>query len=397
MDYLAPSGFGNVSKNVIDRMGDWLKKNDIRLDICATNFGNKDKVVVSDRITAYNARLFAQNMNDVWYRDGFLKLLQSKPYELVWIMNDFPVIIPLNDYIKKIREQKKQLSVKTANQIQHPNFKVVFYAPIDSSPSSLWFENMKEFDQVVTYTNYAKTEIQKYKNIKLEIIPHGLDKNNFNPLNDAIALRKKYQLPVNKFIFGTVNKNHARKDIGSTLIAMATFKKKYNADAVLYLHSYHSDPAGIKIHDAAQRLGLKFNVDYFLPIEDKYKNGEYSISDMNEIYNCMDCFITTSMAEGWGLTLCEALCCELPVIYGNHTSLKEIMNGLGNGVNLLYEHIQINDGEGLRYKMDISEIVSFMKECYDKKEKIKYFEQAKQYDWEKISLSWQSIFNKLLK
>jgi glycosyltransferase involved in cell wall biosynthesis len=46
----------------------------------------------------------------------------------------------------------------------------------------------------------------------------------------------------------------------------------------------------------------------------------------------MDCFITTSMAEGWGLTLSEAMCCELPVIYGNHTSFKEIMQGDGKPV-----------------------------------------------------------------
>ena len=83
MDYLAPSGFGNVSKNVIDRLDAWLEKNDIRLDICATNFGTRDKVVVSERITAYNARLFAQNMNDMWYRDGFLKLLNDRTLDLI--------------------------------------------------------------------------------------------------------------------------------------------------------------------------------------------------------------------------------------------------------------------------------------------------------------------------
>lgn len=397
MDYLAPSGFGNVSKNVIDRLDGWLEKNDIRLDICATNFGTRDKVVVSERITAYNARLFAQNMNDMWYRDGFLKLLQSKPYELVWIMNDFPVITPLNDIIKKIREQKKQLSIKTANQIQHPDFKVVFYSPIDSSPPSSWFKGIEQFDQIVTYTEYAKQEILKHKKMKVEVVPHGLDTNHFKPLKNVKALRKKYNLPADNFIFGTVNKNHSRKDIGSTLIAFARFKQNFNADAVLYIHSYHSDPSGIKIHDAAERLGLKFNKDYFLPLEEKYKNAEYSLEDMNEVYNCMDCFITTSMAEGWGLTLCEAICCELPVIYGNHTSFKEIMGGDGYPVNTLHEHIQIYDGEGVRFKLDIEETVKLMKDAYDRCEKKKYPKQVKKYDWDKISLSWQIIFNKLLK
>jgi len=399
MDYLSPSGFGNVSKNVIDRLTDWLVEKDIKLDICATNFGDRDKVVVNERITAYNSRLFAQNMNDKWYRDGFLKLLQSKPYDLVWIMNDFPIITPLNELFKRIRKQKKELSIKTANQIQHPNFKVVFYAPIDSSPPSSWFKDIDQIDEIVTYTMYAKKQLQAFKNIKqtISIIPHGLDKDHFYPLENKKELRKKYKLPVDKYVFGMVNKNHARKDVGSTLLAFARFKEKTKSNAVLYLHTYHSDFTGIKIHDCAERLGLKFNKDYFLPIEEKYKNAEYTLQDMNEVYNTFDCFITTSMAEGWGLTLCEALCCELPVIYGNHTSFKEIMKGEGCPVNTLHEHIQIFDGEGVRFKLDIPEVVNKMKLCYDMGEmKIKYPNQLEKYDWNKIAYNWIQLFNKNL-
>jgi glycosyltransferase involved in cell wall biosynthesis len=397
-DFLAPSGFSRVSEEVVNRLGAWCERENVRIDICATNFGKNEKVIVSKYITAYNARLFAHNEKDMWYRDGFLKLLQSKPYDLVWILNDFPVITPLNGLLKRIREQKRQLPLKTHNEIVHPEFKVIFYTPIDSLPPKSWFKDISEFDEIVTYTEYAKKEIQKRSKTSVKVIPHGFDTKSFYRIDDKANLRKKYKLPLDKYVFGTVNKNHARKDIGSTLIAFARFKEKYGSNAVLYLHTYHSDPTGINIHEAAERLGLKFNKDYFLPLEERYKNAEYTPSDMNEVYNCMDCFITTSMAEGWGLTLSEAMCCELPVIYGNHTSFKEIMQGDGKPVKTLHEHIQIFDGEGVRFKLDINETVERMQECFISTNKnVKYTKQLEKYDWDKISLSWQIIFNKHLR
>ncbi|MGA0212947.1 MAG: hypothetical protein ACO3JH_08210, partial [Flavobacteriaceae bacterium] len=90
--------------------------------------------------------------------------------------------------------------------------------------------------------------------------------------------------------------------------------------------------------------------------------------------------------------------CELPVIYGNHTSFKEIMQGEGKPVKTLHEHIQIYDGEGVRFKLDVNETVERMQECFISTNKnVKYTKQLEKYDWDKISLSWQIIFNKHLR
>jgi len=402
-DYLAPSGFSTVTEKLVEKLQNDGK---YKVDICATNFGDRDKILVSENITAYNAKLFAKNYKDKWYRDGFLKLLQSKPYELVWIINDFPVILPLNDLIKQVRENKSKLPFKTDNLIKHPPFKIVLYAPIDSKPPKKWFEKKSQFDKIVTYTKYAHETIKPFfkKSENIEIIPHGIGGEEFYAVSEKekIALRKDCNIHVD-YLIGTVNKNHARKDIGSTLIIFNEYKKRTNKKVGLYLHTYHSDPTGIKIHDAAERLGLVFNKDYFLPDEKKYAGALYTRNDMAKVYQMFDCFLTTSMAEGWGLTLTEAIATKLPIVFGNHTSQEEIMKNVNREsafgkIDILHPHIQIFDGEGVRFKLDVNQTVEkLLQSEWVSQDDLDYSSVNKAYDWKKIQNQWAQLFDKLLK
>jgi hypothetical protein len=63
----------------------------------------------------------------------------------------------------------------------------------------------------------------------------------------------------------------------------------------------------------------------------------------------------------------------------------------------VHEHIQIYDGEGIRYKLDINETVQQMNDYFlSGTTKVKYTKQIEKYDWDKICVSWQIIFNKFL-
>lgn len=407
MDYTSPSGFGSVSKNIIERLHDFLEKEDILLDICATNYGNgPNKVYLTNRILIFNTKFYATNLKDFWFRDGMLKILNSYEYDLLWIMNDLPVIQPLLAHFDRIKEIKKHN--------YHPKFKVLLYTPIDSPPCASWFQDFEKFDKVVTYTKHGQDEIKKITNRTVKIIPHGLDGNNFYKIRDKKGIRKKYGIPENVFVFGTVNKNQPRKDIGTTLIAFAKFKKNLNnnskfirqtkKDAVLYLHTYHSDPSGIDIHLTAQRLGLKYREDYFLPISPKYEDAEFTVEDMNEVYNCFDVFVTTSTAEGWGLTVTEAMCLGLPIIYGNHTSFKEILKGKSYCCTQITEHIQIYDGGAVRYKLNPEEVAEKMRSSYylattgkyGNLEVENYDSELIYYNWDEIVNSWKKVFKEML-
>ena len=49
------------------------------------------------------------------------------------------------------------------------------------------------------------------------------------------------------------------------------------------------------------------------------------------MYNAADLYLTTSLGEGWGLGVTEAMACHTPVAMPRHTSLAEIGEALGEG------------------------------------------------------------------
>lgn len=400
MDFGSPTGFGNVSKNLFERLTPFFEANDIHVDVCATNYGNKETWHYHKNVTIYNAKSFAKNLSDKWYRDGFLKLLQSKPYNLVWMMNDLSVVNSFMPLMKTLKEVKAKL--------MHPNFDLILYTPVDSAPHADWFKYAKEYDKIFTYTKYGYDEIQKIKKLKnLEIIPHGFDTENFKSEFNKLECRRRVGIPKDKWVIGTVNKNQPRKDVANTLIAFSLFKKQCPEakDAFLYLHTYFDDPTGVNLRILGDQLGLIWDVDYSMPMHKKYFDGDFTLSDMNDVYNSFDLFVTTSMAEGWGLTLTEALCCRLNVIYGNHTSLAEIAGSLKEGkCEKLIPHVQIADGNSIRFKLNPYEVAEKMAHFYKNRNAIRSIETNDQYDriinkydWNKIALEWSSVFAKLLK
>ena len=404
MDFDSPTGFATVSHNVLDRLTPWLIENKIKVDVAALNYGEKAHARYNQAITIINPMAFADNSEDFYWRDGILKLLTNGNYDLFWAMNDVPVIGPMADFIKLLHTKREFYNKKA--------FKTILYTPIDSIPFARYFNNLNFFDEIITYTEYGKKMAidafnKSNKNIitdvKFDIIAHGTDKIAFKKLNNKSELRKKYYLPEDAFIFGNFNTNSPRKDFGTTLIAFSYFKKQRpDINAVLYLHTDPNDKQGIKMYVACERLDLKPGKDVFFPLEDKYKRKKYSTKEINELYNCLDVFVTTTTAEGWGLTVTEAMACELPIVCGLHTSLNEITdNGeLVYAVKNIYEHIQIEDAENIREVLDPKEtcekMIEAYEDCQSDKGKKSYSHKMKEYDWDKITEEWKEKFKKIL-
>ena len=406
MDFMCPTGFGTVAHNILDRLTPWFKKMNIEVDVCALNYGENPHTKYNEQIMVLNPKLFARNKDDFYWRDGILKILQIGEYDLFFVMNDIPVISPMGRHLQALKEDKIFKNKKP--------FKTLFYTPIDSQPYRRYFKDLEFFDTLVTYTEYGKKEIldaykvvSPNKKINVEIINHGIDRKNFKPLSNKGELRKKYNMPENAFIWGNVNKNQPRKDIGTTLIAFKYFsewlKENHpNEKSVLYLHCYHSDNTGINLYVALERLGLVIGEDVILPIEDKYKNNKYTTQEMNEVFNCFDVFVNTTMAEGWGLTIVEAMSVGIPIICGLHTSINEITDygKLVYAVTDMVEHFQISDAENIRFKLNPIAVKDQMIKAFENRNKPfspnKYKHKFEEYDWDKIAEQFKQQIKKLI-
>ena len=387
-DFGCTTGFGSVSKQLIDHWTKMLNSED-RISVLALNnfakeaYEYNDKVVV---IPALNTK--EERDKDPYCRNTLLKFMFNMKFTHVFLFNDVEIFNPLKDYISDIR--KKQ--IKT---VKH-SFKTIIYFPIDSAPRKEDLDVLKIINHQFTYTEYAKEMVlQKITSAKyLEVAHHGTDSKSFYPLVE----KNRKRLSANAdFVFGSVNRNSARKDIASLIMAFYHLKTQIKEPKIcLYLHMNPLDAYGVNIERLCDRLELVYGHDVICP-KDFNENAGVSNEDLNEIYNAMDCFVTTTTAEGWGLSVVEAMACKVPVIAPMHTSLKEITNdgNLVYPVKELKPNVFVQDYEKIRMQSDVQEVATTMLKVLNEWKSDKQKRLVNSAYNKAISYKWQETAEKL--
>jgi glycosyltransferase involved in cell wall biosynthesis len=99
-----------------------------------------------------------------------------------------------------------------------------------------------------------------------------------------------------------------------------------------------------------------------------YYPGEYSTrvgwkeNDLIALYNAADFFVSTSMGEGFGLTLAESLSCGVPVIAQNVSSIPEVV-GPG-GILLKPERLTAIDSGQDQWLPDVNKFSIAIEKLY---------------------------------
>ena len=243
------------------------------------------------------------------------ELVQTIQPDVVFIVNDIWVAITLVDKIEPLKEKL--------------GFKTCVYTPIDSYglfPELL--PALNKWDKLVTYTEFAKGEIEKMGYERpIGIVGHGTDFTKFFPM-DKQQCRKDVGVPEDVFIVFNGNRNQPRKRIDLTIKGFIKFAKD-KPDARLWLNMGKKDmgweliPLFKRIardeeYDPAGKLILtspNFSTHNCLPIE-----------QLNKVYNAVDVGVNTCLGEGWGLVNTEHAAAGRPQLVPDHTSLKEIFN-----------------------------------------------------------------------
>ena len=328
-DFGCTTGFANVSKELIEN---WAKDKNIKIVVFAINDYSKEPYEYLPNVTvipAMSTVLEDEPKDDFYCRLQFLRLLMHNDFDVVFCLNDIEIFNEMGEHLKNVKVEKRKQN--------KPNFKSMVYFPIDSEPRPIDLKILDFFDEVVTYTEYAKrvmTPLTTPANAKrIKVIPHGCNTKDFYPLSEEEKLKAKLEIlgegKEETFLFGTVNRNSARKDLGSLILGFATFKHNSQPNAVLYLHCNPTDSAGINIYRLCERLGLRIGVDVLVPKEHNENKG-CDNAELNRIYNAFDCFITTTTAEGWGL--CLEPFTKIPTVNGVK-NIKDVLVGdmvLGN-------------------------------------------------------------------
>jgi len=323
-DYNCHTGFATVSHNIKKQLKNNFGAN-MQFDVCAINYFG-EPYTEQDGTYVVSAVKSATKKDD-FGRFGFLKILKdSNEYDGIFIIQDLGVILPIVPILKTIKEEKIANNKK--------QFKSIFYFPVDAPLVEKLTEGLEFFDSIVAYTEYGRNEVLRLRHElkkKIKVIPHGNNPKQFFPLpqNEVLEFRKEYfGRNADKFIITNINRNQPRKDIPTTIFSFIEAKKQWEEHQIekqpfLYLHLHPKDPMGWDIRCILAQTDLIEGEDYKL-LDIHLANNGASIEMLNKIYNASDVYLTTTLGEGWGLTLTEAMATKTPVICPKSTSFIEM-------------------------------------------------------------------------
>lgn len=297
-DAAVTTGFATVSHNLIANLHrDW------DIDVLAINYyGDPHEI-------QQKARLWcpvANQPGDVYGMTRIKTLLNGIKPDVVLFIND-PWI--LSEYVQVLENT--------------PGIKIG-YTPIDAKNiKPMYVEEInKGFDHIIAYTEFGRTELQNAGlSIPTSVIPHGIDKADYYPMNKA-DVRKQAGLDPDWYIVQVVGRNQIRKRIDLAVYYFAEWVKRYNLpDTVkLYYHGALMDE-GWDIGQLAHYNGMQDR----LVLSHKNLNPAHGfpLEAMKLVYSLADVHVSTCQGEGWGLTAMESMACGIPQIVPNYSALGE--------------------------------------------------------------------------
>lgn len=306
-DFPVPTGFGIVSKNLINT---FRKHYDVHV-IGVNYFGDYDPLI--EGLKVYPA---SSGGGEIYGFDKFLKLLTQLQPAVCFVLNDIWIAM---DYNKQIVEYNKLFP---DNKTQF-----VLYTPIDAENIKRDFiDQVTEFDHIVTYTEFGKEQLViGGMSKKIHVVPHGVDLTKFRRM-DKQSVKKAMKMDADDFIVLNVSRNQPRKRLDMFFFIFAEWVKRYNLPETVrvYYHGALQD-YGIDILQWCEYLGIKNRLAISRP--DLTPNNGLTDEQMNMVYNSADVFFTTTAAEGWGLPVAEAMAVGVPCVLPAHSALTEWPEG----------------------------------------------------------------------
>jgi glycosyltransferase involved in cell wall biosynthesis len=180
---------------------------------------------------------------------------------------------------------------------------------------------LKLSNQVITVSNFSKTEIVKYFGIQekcLQVIKLGVDKEIFKADEGLVkqVVKAKFQLPDGFVLYVGNVKPH--KNLKTLVNALGILKKERPAELPHLVIVGKKDgfiTEDTYIIDLINSLHLQDHIKF---------TGYVAKEDLPAIYNLASLFVFPSFYEGFGLPPVEAMACGCPTLVARAASMPEI-------------------------------------------------------------------------
>lgn len=182
------------------------------------------------------------------------------------------------------------------------------HGTIETKPRNLkiqrWF--WKRCDIVLSISETLRQRLSDTVGISTNLIkavPNGVDTEKFSsfPIEQIYGFKKKFNIPEDAIVIGTVGRLVPVKDQKALIEASLIIRKKLSKKIAVVIVG--DGPLRENLQNKAAELGVE-NIVY-LP-------GR--LENIPEVMNSFDIFVLPSLSEGISNTILEAMSCGLPII-----------------------------------------------------------------------------------
>lgn len=220
---------------------------------------------------------------------------------------------------------------------------------------------LKKAYKIIAISENTKEDILKFYDVdesKIKVIYNGYDNELFSENNVKENILEKYNINYDYMIM--VGASYPHKNLEIAIEAMVDLKE----DCKLVVVGKDSEYI-LKLKELSSKL----------KVEDKIKFiGYVSDEDLPTLYNKSKAFVYTTLYEGFGLPILEAMGCKTAVITANNSSLPEVYGDSA----LVFEN---NNAKDLQKKMEMILTDETLRENLIEKS----IENVKRFSWEKTS------------
>ena len=204
-----------------------------------------------------------------------------------------------------------------------------------------WLGAFEKFDEVWTPSSYTAEAISAVSPLPVMKMPHPIE------LPPNTLSRGDLNLPNNKFIFllmFDMGSGFERKNPLAAIQAFQQIFSKDNKDVVLII-KFRSHPL-YQEHENK----LLAQVEGWSSIQ--LIEGNLTKEEVNGLVDNCDCYVSLHRAEGFGLTMADAMFYGKPVIATAYSANMEFMN-VGNSFLVKYDLVATTEAYGLYPKGSI--------------------------------------------
>lgn len=404
------TGFGQVARELLTRFRPWFAE----VDVWAINYHGAKYDRARFPFHLFPASGTVDGQHQEWFTAPrltmFLNELAAGGYTHVWLLNDPSALTMLQTPVSAPKATAFPQVLKKI--CAHRGIRSLLYFPVDAPMEKEWGAIIDAVDVAVAYTHYGRDEAQRVSRRRdIQVQPHGVNLEHFHPLelprkpfNLTVLGKPFFQVTESKKLLLTVAALNRRKDLAASLRILRGLLDR-GVKAFWFLHAY-GDPSqadGVDLRAVARQLKLEEQVDWswtgaVLPDLQRGLLPE----EINAFYNAADMLLSTTLGEGWGLPLTEALAAGCPVAAPAHTAVLEIMTAVnsfdcGRVIPLPHIHQAVvlpGDNARLRPVVDVPAAVRVLAGYFARHHGRRGLNTSAQewLDWSRIAEAWRPYF-----